>query len=129
MWLGSLPNLQVLSLRSNKLHGPIRTSSSSKLFPQLQMVDLSCNAFTAELPTSLFHNLKSMKRIDDTMMAQRDYQDSVTVVTKGMELEVVRILSLYTTMDLSSNKFEGHIPSVLGDLIALRVLNLSHNVW
>ncbi|PHU06205.1 hypothetical protein BC332_27027 [Capsicum chinense] len=25
------------------------------------------------------------------------------------------------------NKFEGHIPSFLGDLIALRVLNLSHN--
>ncbi|KAK4379755.1 hypothetical protein RND71_001617 [Anisodus tanguticus] len=45
----------------------------------------------------------------------------------GLELEVVRILSLYTTMDLLSNKFEGHIPSMMGDLIALRVVNLSHN--
>uniref|UniRef100_A0A3Q7FJV8 Leucine-rich repeat-containing N-terminal plant-type domain-containing protein n=1 Tax=Solanum lycopersicum TaxID=4081 RepID=A0A3Q7FJV8_SOLLC len=35
-------------------------------------------------------------------------------------------LSLYTTMDLSSNKFEGHIPSMMGDLIALHVLKLSH---
>ncbi|XP_047257372.1 receptor-like protein 9DC3 [Capsicum annuum] len=132
MWLGTLPNLQVLSLRSNKLHGPIRTSSSSKLFPQLRMLDLSSNAFTAELPTSLFRNLKAMRRIDQTMKAPGDttqtyYQDSVTIVTKGLELKVVRILSLYTTMDLSSNKFEGHIPSMMGDLIALRVLNLSHN--
>ncbi|PHT61140.1 hypothetical protein T459_35006 [Capsicum annuum] len=57
----------------------------------------------------------------------RYYQDSVDVVTKGLKLEVVRILSLYTTIDLSNNKFEGYIPCILGDLIALRVLNLSHN--
>ncbi|PHT35305.1 hypothetical protein CQW23_27105 [Capsicum baccatum] len=122
--------LKSFNLHGNNLEGKIPTSLAN--CKQLEVLDLGNNnlndAFLcAELPTSLFHNLKSMKRIDDTM-AQRDYQDSVTVVTKGMELEVVRILSLYATMDLSSNKFEGHIPSVLGDLIALRVLNLSHNV-
>ncbi|PHU14055.1 hypothetical protein BC332_15260 [Capsicum chinense] len=129
MWLGILPKLRVLSLRSNKLHGPIRASRSMKLFPKLRMLDLSCNAFTAEIPTSLFHNLKAMKRIYQTAKGPNDeyYEDSVTVVTKGQELEVVRILSLYTTMDLSINKFEGQIPSMIGDLIALRVLNLSHN--
>ncbi|XP_060174196.1 receptor-like protein 9DC3 [Lycium barbarum] len=132
MWLGTLPKLQVLSLRSNKLHGPIKASRINNLFPQLRMLDLSCNAFTAELPTRLFQNLKGMRRIDQTVNSPRDqaktgYQDSVTVVTKGLELEVVRILSLYSTMDLSNNKFEGHIPSVLGELISLRVLNLSHN--
>ncbi|OIS96507.1 receptor-like protein 12 [Nicotiana attenuata] len=109
MWLGTLPQLQVLSLRSNKLHGPIRASRTKNyLFPHLQILDLSCNAFTA---------------LGDGYY----YEASVVVVTKGLEREVVRILSLYTTIDLSSNKFEGHIPSLLGDLIALRVLNLSHN--
>ncbi|WMV30326.1 hypothetical protein MTR67_023711 [Solanum verrucosum] len=57
----------------------------------------------------------------------RYYQDSVALVTKGLDLEVVRILFLYTTVDLSNNKFEGHIPSIMGDLTALRVLNISHN--
>ncbi|PHT77753.1 hypothetical protein T459_15805 [Capsicum annuum] len=51
---------------------------------------------------------------------------TVVVVTKGLEIEVVRILSLYTVIDLSSNRFEGQIPSIVGDLIAVRVLNLSH---
>ncbi|XP_070016663.1 receptor-like protein Cf-9 homolog [Nicotiana sylvestris] len=129
MWLGTLPKLRVLSLRFNKLHGPIRASRTKNLFPQLQILDLSCNAFTAELPTNLFHHFKAMMRTNQTKKAPRVgyYEDSVVVVTKGQEREVVRILSLYTTIDLSSNKFEGNIPILLGDLIALRVLNLSHN--
>lgn len=44
-----------------------------------------------------------------------------------MELELVRILTIYVTIDLSTNKFEGYVPSNLGDLIALGGLNLSHN--
>ncbi|XP_059276732.1 receptor-like protein Cf-9 homolog [Lycium ferocissimum] len=93
------------------------------------MLDLSSNAFIGNFLVWL---LKAMRTIDHTMKAPIDegdgyYQDSVAIVTKGLELEVVRILFLYTTIDLSNKKFEGHIPSVLGDLIALRVLNLSHN--
>ncbi|WMV31912.1 hypothetical protein MTR67_025297 [Solanum verrucosum] len=73
-----------------------------------------------------------MRTIDQTMKVPSyegggAYEDSIVVVSKGLKLEVVKILSLYTVIDLSNNKFEGHIPSVLGDLIALRVLNMSHN--
>ncbi|XP_049399940.1 receptor-like protein Cf-9 homolog [Solanum stenotomum] len=99
-WLGTLSKLQVLSLRSNKLHGHIRTLRSENMFLQLRIIDLSYNAFTGNLPT---------------------------IATKGLELELVRILTVYTTIDLSSNNFEGDIPSIMGDLIALRVLNFSHN--
>ncbi|KAM3344757.1 hypothetical protein P3S68_024466 [Capsicum galapagoense] len=45
----------------------------------------------------------------------------------GFEREIVRILFLYTTVNLSNNKFEGSVPSILGDLVALCMLNLSHN--
>ncbi|KAM3357455.1 hypothetical protein P3S68_020385 [Capsicum galapagoense] len=30
-------------------------------------------------------------------------------------------------IDLSRNRFEGYLPSIIGDLIGLRTLNLSHN--
>lgn len=35
MWLGTQPELQVLSLRSNKLRGSIRISRVENMFPQL----------------------------------------------------------------------------------------------
>ncbi|KAH0733771.1 hypothetical protein KY285_009478 [Solanum tuberosum] len=131
VWLGT--KLKVLSLRFNELHGPIRTSRIENMFPDLRIIDLSYNAFSGNLPSSLFQHLKAMRTIDPSMEeasrygGDRYYQDSIAVVSKGFEREVVRILFLYTTIDLSNNKFEGHIPTIMGDLIALRVLNISHN--
>ncbi|PHT29263.1 hypothetical protein CQW23_31135 [Capsicum baccatum] len=132
MWLGTLPELRVLTLRSNKLHGPIRTSGSEHMFLELRIFDLSRNDFSKNLPTSLFQHLKAMRTIDQTSKEPRYlgdsyYHDSVMVSSKGLELELLRILTIYTTIDLSNNKFEGYIPSIMGNHIALRVLNLSHN--
>ncbi|PHU01778.1 hypothetical protein BC332_31565 [Capsicum chinense] len=132
MWLGALPKLKVLSLRANKFHGSIQPSTMETIFPELQIIDLSQNAFSGNLPASLFQHLKGMRTIDPSKEAPRYrgdtyYKDSITVTTKGLVREIVRILYLYTAVDLSSNKFGGQIPSIMGDLIALRVLNLSHN--
>ena len=44
-----------------------------------------------------------------------------------MEIEVLKILTIFTTIDLSSNKFQGEIPGELGRLKFLKLLNLSHN--
>ncbi|KAF3623744.1 putative protein-like [Capsicum annuum] len=132
MWLGTLSKLQVLTLRSNKLHGSIGTLRNENMFLKLRIIDLSYNAFSGNLPTNLFQCLKAMRIVDQTMKAPTYlgdyyYQDSVTVATKGLEIELVKILTVYTTIDLSSNRFQGRIPSIMGELIALRVLNLSHN--
>ncbi|CAN4101994.1 unnamed protein product [Withania somnifera] len=131
LWLGTLPELRVLRLRSNKLYRPIRFSGDEIMFPDLRIMDLSYNAFSGNLPESLLQHLKGMKTIDQTMKVPSDkyryYEDSTTVATKGSEYEIVRILYLYTVIDLSSNRFDGHIPNIVGDLIAVRVLNLSHN--
>jgi hypothetical protein len=43
-WLKNLPNLEVLILRSNKFKGPIKTSKSEYMFPNLQIIDLSYNS-------------------------------------------------------------------------------------
>ncbi|WMV06785.1 hypothetical protein MTR67_000170 [Solanum verrucosum] len=56
------------------------------------------------------------------------YTNSLIVTTKGLDHELRRVLTTEKIIDLSRNRFEGHIPSIIGDLIGLRVLNLSHNV-
>ncbi|CAB4315240.1 unnamed protein product [Prunus armeniaca] len=55
------------------------------------------------------------------------YQDTVTVTNKGQEMQLVKILTVFTSIDLSCNKFTGSIPKEMGDLISLYVLNLSSN--
>ncbi|KAK4727749.1 hypothetical protein R3W88_032666 [Solanum pinnatisectum] len=55
------------------------------------------------------------------------YDDSVRLVIKGNAIELERITTIMTAIDLSSNHFEGVIPKTLKDLSSLWLLNLSHN--
>ncbi|CAA7032578.1 unnamed protein product [Microthlaspi erraticum] len=57
------------------------------------------------------------------------YHDSMVLMNKGVELELVRILKIYTAIDFSGNRFEGEIPSSIGLLRELHVLNLSNNAF
>ncbi|XP_057484938.1 receptor-like protein 18 [Actinidia eriantha] len=71
--------------------------------------------------------MKNKTMPNEKYMGTEYYQDSVAVAMKGIEIEMMSILTIFTTIDLSSNKFSGEIPNVIGGLIALHVLNLSHN--
>ncbi|XP_074364562.1 receptor-like protein 9DC3 [Apium graveolens] len=42
-------------------------------------------------------------------------------------MELVKILTIFTTIDVMRNKFEGKITEYIGNLVALRHFNLSHN--
>ncbi|XP_019054440.1 PREDICTED: leucine-rich repeat receptor protein kinase EMS1-like [Nelumbo nucifera] len=42
-------------------------------------------------------------------------------------MELVKILTIFTCVDLSNNRFQGEIPVVIGNLTSLHILNLSHN--
>ncbi|QHO46295.1 Receptor-like protein [Arachis hypogaea] len=55
------------------------------------------------------------------------YNESVVIIMKGQLIEMSRILTIFTTIDLSNNLFEGEIPQILGELNSLKGLNLSHN--
>ncbi|OIT34448.1 receptor-like protein 12 [Nicotiana attenuata] len=129
-WLGVLPNLKILNLRSNKLHGSIRASRNRNLFAQLQIMDLSSNAFSGNLPANLFENFQAMKLIDENKSTPRYVGNkyySVTITTKGLNHVFVKVLTTNIVIDLSKNEFKGQILSSIGDLIGLRTLNLSHN--
>ncbi|XP_027176968.1 receptor-like protein 9DC3 [Coffea eugenioides] len=132
-WLGTLPELRVLILKSNRLQGPIGNSSNKSSFQKLKILDISYNQFTGYVPAKMLENFQAMKK-NDSETTQRQYMgdgtyylDSVTVIMKGLEYEVKRILTVFTTIDLSRNQFEGNIPKSIGGLDSLRLLNFSHN--
>ena len=131
-WLETLPELQVLILRSNRFHGHVRGSNFQFPFPKLRIMDLSRNGFSASLSKIYLKNFKAMMNAtEDKMelkfMGEYSYRDSIMVTIKGFDFEFVSILFTFTIIDLSSNRFQGDIPDFIGSLSSLRELNLSHN--
>ncbi|EOY19927.1 Receptor like protein 6, putative [Theobroma cacao] len=138
-WLGNLSELQVLVLRSNKLHGSIRGCETENCFSNLRILDLSNNDFSGSLPSKYVENLKSMTKLGEGQSPYLEfvsdignqygysYDYSVSVVMKGHDRELVKILKIFKSIDLSNNKFRGEIPTSIGKLVSLKGLNLSHN--
>ncbi|XLR29846.1 hypothetical protein S83_057746, partial [Arachis hypogaea] len=138
--LEALQELQVLSLRNNKFHGTITSLSRKHPFPKLRIFDVSNNKFSGSLPMQYFEEFQGMMTMNDNTQADGleymsfyvnttsvPYNDSVVITMKGQVIEMSRILTIFTTIDLSNNMFEGEIPHVIGELSSLKGLNLSHN--
>ncbi|XP_045828879.1 receptor-like protein 19 [Trifolium pratense] len=89
---------------------------------ELQMKLAKLNA--AEPPFLIDH---IVSHIFEEGVGLRSYEDSVTIVNKGHQLNLVKILIAFTSLDFSSNHFEGPIPEELMSLTALHALNLSQN--
>ncbi|PIN19857.1 Leucine-rich repeat protein [Handroanthus impetiginosus] len=132
-------HLHVLILRSNKFYGDLHCPRPFQEWSFLQIIDISTNNFSGDfslLPFSLWKgmingndNKKSQYnhlRLD-FLEVQKYYQDTVTVTMKGQEMELTKILLIFTSIDFSNNKFHGEIPYSIGDLKSLYGLNLSHN--
>jgi hypothetical protein len=141
-WLGVLPFLKVLVLRSNKFHGPIDYYGMNKL----QVLDLSSNSFNGSIPTRFLKQFKAMMVVSSGAPSmyvgiiapsaslsvvfpiyRPYYSKAITVTLKGREITLVHILSAFMSIDLSNNNFEGIIPDEIGDLKLLKELNLSRN--
>ncbi|KAG2722070.1 hypothetical protein I3760_02G112600 [Carya illinoinensis] len=142
-WLGILPELRILILGSNKLYGTIRSSDSNFKFPKLQIIDLSNNHISGKLPSEHFQNWKAMQIVDaESLTYMGKIQTlgisaestlditsfySITMINKGTKMEYEKVPDFLIAIDLSSNKFEGEIPEMVGNLNGLIWLNISNN--
>ncbi|KAK3444851.1 hypothetical protein EUGRSUZ_A00706, partial [Eucalyptus grandis] len=133
----SISSLRVLVLRSNKLHGGIGCPHSRDSWQMLQIIDLSSNRFGGTLPASLLASWAAMKanvdfdhlqyELSNSPLYGLSYEYTMSITLKDLRVELIKILTIFTSIDFSGNRLEGPIPYTLGDLKALHVLNLSHN--
>ncbi|CAL8165730.1 unnamed protein product [Prunus armeniaca] len=104
----------------------------------LQIVDIAHNNFSGEIPGRYLRTWRAMMPHKDDAMSNHFrfevlkfsevyFQDAITVTNKGLEMELVKILTVFTSIDMSCNKFNGSIPGELGELKSLYGLNLSNN--
>lgn len=118
--------IKVLSLRKNSFSGEIPHNISR--MSQLQVFDVSRNKFWGRIPP-----FQGMVKGGISLVYRGDidgkqyYNEEVTLLIKGNDLEYGRILYLVTAIDLSNNHFEGEIPEGLMKYSELMFLNMSHN--
>ncbi|KAF3960365.1 hypothetical protein CMV_014914 [Castanea mollissima] len=145
-WLGKLPRLRVLSLQSNGFHSAIGKPESSLDFPKLQIIDVSFNNFIGKLPYEHFQSWTSMKvanltfdednayMVADTSTPSpysifvNDFSYTLEMTNKGIKTLYQKIQDHLVAIDLSSNKFDGEISEVIGNLKGLHLLNVSNNM-
>ncbi|KAK9221116.1 hypothetical protein WN944_009541 [Citrus x changshan-huyou] len=134
-WLDVLLELQVLILRSNRFWGPIGDTKTRVPFPKLRIIDCSHNQLTGVLPLRYLDSFKAMRHGNNNSVevgymrwpGSSNYYESIFLTMKGIDLQMGRILTTFATIDLSSNRFQGKIPEVVGKLNSLKSLNISHN--
>ncbi|XP_015876327.2 receptor-like protein 7 [Ziziphus jujuba] len=147
-WLGSLPDLKLLILHRNGFYGSIEKPKQDFYFSNLQVLDLSSNNFTGELPSQYIFHWNALNSIKSnanglTYMGANMYYSTnsttgydttieeryrITIMSKGVATYFDSIQDVFAFIDLSDNIFEGEISDLFGNLKALHSLNFSNNM-
>ncbi|XP_057754499.1 receptor-like protein EIX2 [Arachis stenosperma] len=148
-WIGdNIGKLLVLSLHSNKFHGNIPLSMCN--LDELRVLDLSLNILSGSIPKCI-SNLSAMATLahsnatiihgyhyeyvdyhsttDAVHEVFRVYNDSASLIWKGKMSKYGSTLGLLRSIDFSSNRLTGEIPTEMMSLIGLVSLNLSRNFF
>ncbi|CAL9007141.1 unnamed protein product [Prunus brigantina] len=138
-WLGaSLPNLAILILQSNNFYGSIPPQLCH--LTRIQLLDLSMNNISGTIPKCLNNLTTLVRKGSSSQTISHDYMgvsarmsffyvynDEASLIWKGLRAEFKSNLGLLKSIDLSSNKLIGEIPSEITYLLGLISLNLSRN--
>ncbi|CAM9483769.1 unnamed protein product [Ectocarpus sp. 12 AP-2014] len=111
--LGSLTELQVLRLGSNKLTGSIPEALGA--LKKLTCTDLGWNELTGSIPA----RLGSLKKLRQLVLSSNQLAGPIP--------EALGALKDLTDLWLNDNKITGHIPKELGNLEKLQALNVENN--
>lgn len=118
-------DLRILSMAYNNLYGILPQWITN--LTSLQVLDLSNNKFRGRIPSNL-EGLIGFKVNTSSVDGQSTLYYEIRVDMKGGEYNLPYVLLKNTILDLSSNNFMGEIPSNMGSLSSLRLLNLSGNL-
>ncbi|KAI3883186.1 hypothetical protein MKW92_041371 [Papaver armeniacum] len=122
--LGSLQDLNILSLRENKLYGPIPEENLH--LQQLCVLDLSLNNISGYIPTRI-GNLSGLTTKSSCFSFFEVGNNRLSLLVKGNMVHVKRFYDYSSVVDLSCNALDGNIPKEIVLVKALSSLNLSHN--
>ncbi|KAL6144331.1 hypothetical protein ACLB2K_055025 [Fragaria x ananassa] len=128
-WLGKLKNLKVLDLSFNLIHGSIPGSLGS--LPNLFYIDLSHNLLTGGFPRELC-GMPSLTSKQGIHLADRGRIELpvFTIPQNGSDqYQYNQLSSLPPAIYLGNNNLSGNIPTEIGQLQVILVLDLSHNTF
>ncbi|KAK9217249.1 hypothetical protein WN943_005874 [Citrus x changshan-huyou] len=116
-------------LSSNKLSGELPTSIG--YLDSSKELDISMNELSGQFPTSI-RNLASLEepqlpfsRFSRELPCTYDY--SSTISNKGQMMSYGKILNILSDISLSSNRFDGEIPTSVSNLRGLQILSLANS--
>ncbi|KAK7382635.1 hypothetical protein VNO80_01587 [Phaseolus coccineus] len=93
----------------------------------LSHLDKSIVAKLAKLVTNISRSVLDQGSSDSFALDISRYQNSIIITNKGQQIKLDKIQRAFTYVDMSSNNFEGPIPSELMQFKAMLALNLSNN--
>ncbi|GAY67935.1 hypothetical protein CUMW_260280, partial [Citrus unshiu] len=136
-------HLMLLDLSSNRIHGKIPSWLLDPSTQNLSALNLSHNLFTGKLPSKSFLcwnamkivNTSDLKYLQDVISPKEwllsdevaTYDYSLTMNNKGKIMTYDKVPDILTGIILSSNRFDGMIPTSIANLKRLQVLNLDNN--
>ncbi|KAH9798387.1 hypothetical protein KPL71_006188 [Citrus sinensis] len=129
-WLGTLPEVEVLILKSNNFHGEIEEPQTAFEFPKHRIIDLSHNRFTETKAEIEYPKLSNL--ITAIILSDNNFVGEIP--TSIANLKGLRTLNLsnnnlrgYIPSTLSNLTLTGQIPQQVADLTSLSFFNVSHN--